>query len=95
VVQGWPDRALCQPLIKGDLSGRLCFDTGAGRKIITASFAATNCGLRCSTAQGEEIMTAQDMDKAEATYGGFIATLKWTVPLIAVIAFVVVALIAE
>ncbi|AOL94314.1 hypothetical protein [Porphyrobacter sp. LM 6] len=40
-------------------------------------------------------MTAQDMDKAEATYGGFIATLKWTVPLIAVIAFVVVALIAE
>jgi glycerol-3-phosphate acyltransferase PlsY len=35
------------------------------------------------------------MDKAEATYGGFMATLKWAVPVIAVIVFIVVALIAS
>jgi hypothetical protein len=35
------------------------------------------------------------MEKAQATYGGFMATLKWTVPAIALIAFVVVALIAS
>ena len=39
-------------------------------------------------------MTVHDMEKAEATYGGFMATLKWAVPVIAVIVFVVVALIA-
>lgn len=40
-------------------------------------------------------MTVHDMEKAEATYDGFMATLKWAVPLIAVIAFIVVAMIAS
>lgn len=40
-------------------------------------------------------MSVHDMDKAEATYSGFMATLKWTVPVIAVITFVVVAMIAS
>jgi glycerol-3-phosphate acyltransferase PlsY len=40
-------------------------------------------------------MTVHDMDKAQATYGGFMATLKWAVPVIAIIAFIVVALIAS
>lgn len=40
-------------------------------------------------------MTVHDMDKAEATYGGFMATLKWAVPVIAVIVLVVVMLIAD
>jgi len=35
------------------------------------------------------------MEKAEATYGGFMATLKWAVPVIAIITFIVVALIAS
>ena len=39
-------------------------------------------------------MTVHDMEKAEALYSGFMATLKWTIPLIAVIVFAVVALIA-
>lgn len=43
----------------------------------------------------QEIMTVHDMDKAEATYGGFMATLKWAVPVIAVIVLVVVMLIAD
>ncbi len=38
---------------------------------------------------------AQDLKPAEKTYGSFIDTLKWAVPLIAVIAFVVVLLIAD
>lgn len=40
-------------------------------------------------------MTVHDMEKASATYGGFMATLKWAVPVIAIIAFVVVVLIAN
>jgi len=39
-------------------------------------------------------MAVNDIDNARSTYDGFMGTLKWTVPLIAVIAFVVVALIA-
>jgi hypothetical protein len=78
------------------LSAALCFDTGAGRKNGTVRFVATNCRLRCSETQGErDIMTVHDMEKAEATFGGFMATLKWAVPAIAVIVFVVVALIAS
>jgi hypothetical protein len=62
----------------------------------TVRFAATNCRLRCSQAQGErDEMTVHDMEKAQATFGGFMATLKWAVPVIAVITFVVVALIAS
>ncbi|WP_324074820.1 MAG: hypothetical protein RSE14_14440 [Erythrobacter sp.] len=40
-------------------------------------------------------MTVHDMDKANETYGGFMATLKWAVPVIALIAFAVVAAIAN
>jgi hypothetical protein len=40
-------------------------------------------------------MTVHDMEKAEATYSGFMGTLKWAVPVIAVIAFAVVAAIAS
>lgn len=40
-------------------------------------------------------MTVHDMEKAQATYGGFMATLKWAVPALAVIVAVVVALIAN
>lgn len=39
--------------------------------------------------------SANDMKAAEKTYGGFISMLKWTVPLIALIALVVVVLIAD
>jgi hypothetical protein len=49
------------------------------------------CGL-----QGEpEDMSVHDMEKAEATYSGFMATLKWAIPVIAVIVFVVVSAIAS
>ncbi len=40
-------------------------------------------------------MAANDMDHAEKTYDGFIASLKWAVPLIAVITLVVVMMIAD
>jgi len=40
-------------------------------------------------------MTVHDMEKAQATYSGFMGTLKWTVPVIFVIAFAVVAMIAS
>ncbi len=38
---------------------------------------------------------AQDLKSAEKTYSSFIDTLKWSVPLVAVITFVVVLLIAD
>jgi hypothetical protein len=38
--------------------------------------------------------SGNDMKFHNATYGGFMTLLKWTVPIIAVIAFVVVVLIA-
>ncbi|BDI60575.1 hypothetical protein [Qipengyuania nanhaisediminis] len=40
-------------------------------------------------------MATQDMDEARDTYAGFIASLKWAVPAIAVITLIIVALIAE
>jgi glycerol-3-phosphate acyltransferase PlsY len=40
-------------------------------------------------------MTVHDMEKAQATYGGFMATLKWAVPIVAVIVFIILALIAD
>ncbi len=40
-------------------------------------------------------MTVHDMEKAKATFGGFMATLKWAVPIIAVIVFIILALIAD
>lgn len=39
-------------------------------------------------------MTIHDMEKARSTYGAFMATLKWAVPVIAVIVLIVVMLIA-
>lgn len=38
--------------------------------------------------------SANDMQAAEKTYGGFISLLKWSVPIIAVITFFVVVLIS-
>lgn len=40
-------------------------------------------------------MASQDMKSANKTYGSFIGALKWSVPLIALIALIVVILIAE
>jgi hypothetical protein len=40
-------------------------------------------------------MSVHDMEKAQATYSGFMATLKWAVPVIALIAFAVIAMIAS
>lgn len=40
-------------------------------------------------------MTVHDMEKAESTYSGFMATLKWAVPVIALIVLAVVAMIAS
>ena len=45
-------------------------------------------------AEGTVTMAANDMDDARSTYDKFMGTLKWTVPLIAIIAFLVIALIA-
>lgn len=39
-------------------------------------------------------MATHDIDKARSTYESFMGTLKWTVPLIALITLFVVALIA-
>lgn len=40
-------------------------------------------------------MASNDMKSANATYDSFIGTLKWTVPLLAVITLIVVVLIAD
>ncbi|GMN02634.1 hypothetical protein [Erythrobacter sp. MTPC3] len=40
-------------------------------------------------------MATHDMDKARATYSSFMGTLKWAVPVIAVITLFVIILIAE
>ncbi|MBO6609832.1 MULTISPECIES: aa3-type cytochrome c oxidase subunit IV [Altererythrobacter] len=40
-------------------------------------------------------MASQDMKSAEKTYGGFISLLKWSIPIIAVITFFVIMMIAE
>lgn len=40
-------------------------------------------------------MATHDMDKAKATYSGFMNTLKWAVPIIAIITLFVLTLIAE
>lgn len=45
--------------------------------------------------RGYEKMSAHDMDKARSTYQTFMGSLKWIVPLIAVITLFVVMLIAE
>ena len=38
--------------------------------------------------------SAHDMDKAAKTYGSFIGSLKWIVPLLAVITLLIVILIS-
>jgi hypothetical protein len=48
-----------------------------------------------AAARGMTNMSVHDMEKAEATYSGFMATLKWAIPVIAVIAFIVVSMIAS
>jgi len=61
-----------------------------------ANHSATNRSPERSEAQGElQIMTVHDMEKATATYSGFMATLKWAVPVIAVIVLAVVSAIAS
>jgi hypothetical protein len=40
-------------------------------------------------------MASHDMKSAEKTYGGFITLLKWSIPIIALIALFVVSLIAD
>lgn len=61
-----------------------------------ANHSATKCSPERSEAQGElQIMTVHDMEKATATYSGFMATLKWAVPVIAVIVLAVVSAIAS
>lgn len=40
-------------------------------------------------------MAANDMKSAEKTYSSFIASLKWAVPLLAIITLLVIMLIAE
>jgi hypothetical protein len=45
--------------------------------------------------RGKTQMTVHDMEKAQATYSGFMGTLKWAVPAIGLIVLVVVALIAN
>jgi hypothetical protein len=42
----------------------------------------------------DKMGSANDMKAAEKTYGGFISLLKWSVPLIAVIALFVIFLIS-
>ena len=39
-------------------------------------------------------MASQDLKQKDKLYGGFIGSLKWIIPLLAVIVFIVVALIA-
>ncbi len=39
--------------------------------------------------------SANDMNAANKTYGSFIGLLKWSVPLIAIIAMIIVILIAD
>lgn len=38
--------------------------------------------------------SANDMKAAEKTYGGFITLLKWSVPILAVLTFIVILIIS-
>ena len=40
-------------------------------------------------------MSTHDIDKARATYSGFMTSLKWSVPIIGIIVLFVMMLIAE
>jgi hypothetical protein len=64
--------------------------------LFTGTFLGNQSRIRVlNIPRGQQIMTVHDMEKAQATYGGFMATLKWAVPVIAIITFIVVALIAS
>jgi hypothetical protein len=41
-----------------------------------------------------KMASANDMKAAKQTYGGFITLLKWTIPIVALIAFFVIFLIS-
>jgi hypothetical protein len=84
---------------KGDLRSTRGFDTGAAGATLPAflwqPFGNHSLARALGGPRGRDIMSVHDMEKAEATYEGFMATLKWAVPVIAVIAFAVVAAIAS
>ncbi len=40
-------------------------------------------------------MTVHDMDNARSTYDGFMAALKWAIPAVAIITFIIILLISE
>ncbi len=40
-------------------------------------------------------MAVHDMDKARSTYDSFMGTLKWAVPVLAIITLLIIMLIAE
>lgn len=40
-------------------------------------------------------MATQDIDKAKQTYSAFMNALKWAVPTIAIITFIIIMMIAE
>jgi len=72
------------------LSNALWFDTGS-----VILFSATICRVHRWNDSGDQTeMTTHNMDDAQKTYGSFMSALKWSVPLIAVIVFFVIMLIA-
>lgn len=40
-------------------------------------------------------MASQDIDQKGKLYSGFLSTLKWVIPVIVIIVFIVMALIAD
>ena len=40
-------------------------------------------------------MSTHDIDKARETYDGFMGALKWIIPVLVVVTFIVLALIAD
>jgi hypothetical protein len=88
-----------QPLTKGDLRSTRGFDTGAAwatrPAFLWQPFGNHSLARALGRPRGRDIMSVHDMEKATATYSGFMATLKWAVPVVAVITFAVVAAIAS
>jgi hypothetical protein len=86
-------------LIKGGLRSARGFDTGAAwatrPAFLWQPFGNQSLARALGRPRGRDIMSVHDMEKATATYSGFMATLKWAVPVIAVITFAVVAAIAS
>lgn len=61
---------------------------------IIAIFGGIPCRFHDQTTLKGYIMAANDMDEARSTYDSFMGTLKWAVPVIAVLTFLVVLLIS-